>query len=323
MNYGKIAIALVLLAHTAQAQTAGAQAETLFRQGKDLMAKGKYAEACAAFDASQKLAPTVSTLLNQAACREKNNQLATAWGLFLEAERQTRGATDDHSRQFHQVAASKAAKLEPRLSTLTIGVAPDSHVGGLQITRGGEPVDPGAWNKALPVDGGSYEITASAPGNTDWSSTITVGPEHDVKTIDIPRLKAAALEPPPPQIAAAPAPAPAATRRSMVLPLAVGGAALVIGGTALGFELWARSTYDEITPAMSETRRNSLWRSANHKRYAAQGLGIAAIGTAGAAAWLYFRSTSKEAPSANHAVTLHMAPMIAGDRAGIVVLGRD
>jgi len=320
MNYGKIAIALVLLAHAAQAQTAGAQAETLFRQGKDLMAKGKYADACAAFDASQKLAPAVSTLLNQAACREKNNQLATAWGLFLEAERQTRGATDEHSRQFHQVAASKAAKLEPRLSTLTISVAPDSQVGGLQITRGGEPVDPGAWNKALPVDGGSYEITASAPGNTDWSSTITVGPEHDVRTIDIPKLKAAVLEPP--KLAApAPARAPAATRRSIVLPLALGGAALVIGGTALGFELWARSTYDEISPSMSEARRNSLWRSANHKRYAAQGLGIAAIGTAGAAAWLYFRSTSSEAPSANHDAALHIAPMIAGDRAGVVVLG--
>src|SRR5882724_2573792 len=118
MNYGKIAMVLALLGSTAHAQPAGAQAETLFRQGKDLMAKGKIAEACAAFDASQKLDPTIATLLNQAACREKNNQFATAWGLFLEAERQTRSAADPKTQQLHQVAAGKAAKLEPRLSTL-------------------------------------------------------------------------------------------------------------------------------------------------------------------------------------------------------------
>src|ERR1043166_9179048 len=113
----------------AAAQPSGAQAETLFRQGKDLMAKGKTAEACAAFDASQKLDPTISTLLNQAACREKNEQLATAWGLFLEAERQPRTASDAPPQQLHQVAASKAAKLEPRLSTLTITVSSDNRIG--------------------------------------------------------------------------------------------------------------------------------------------------------------------------------------------------
>src|SRR5436190_11289267 len=78
----------------AGAQTAGAQAEVLFRQGKTLFAAGKFAEACAAFDASERLEPDVSTVMNQANCREKNGQLATAWGEFLDAERQTRSATD-------------------------------------------------------------------------------------------------------------------------------------------------------------------------------------------------------------------------------------
>src|SRR5688500_6916501 len=97
----------------AHAQSSTAQAETLFRQGKDLMTQGKIAEACAAFDASQKLDPTIVTLLNQASCREKNGQLATAWGLFLEAERQSRSATDDAGRQLHRVATGHAAKIEP------------------------------------------------------------------------------------------------------------------------------------------------------------------------------------------------------------------
>src|SRR5512147_2936876 len=106
MKYGKIAVAALFAVTTARtgahAQSSTAQAETLFRQGKDLIAHGKIAEACAAFDASQKLDPTIATLLNQAACREKNGQLATAWGLFLDAERQSRAAADEATRQLHQ-----------------------------------------------------------------------------------------------------------------------------------------------------------------------------------------------------------------------------
>jgi hypothetical protein len=53
MRYGKLAIAIaafvaVTAAHTgARAQSSAAQAEALFRQGKDLIAHGKIAEACA------------------------------------------------------------------------------------------------------------------------------------------------------------------------------------------------------------------------------------------------------------------------------------
>src|SRR5512140_835685 len=154
MTYGKITlaalVAVITIPNGARAQSSTAQAEALFRQGKDLIAHGKIAEACAAFDASQKLDPTIATVLNQAACREKNGQLATAWGLFLDAERQSRTATDEATRQLHKVATDHAAKLEPRLSTLTINIPVENRVGGLEILRNNEPVDPGAWNKALP-----------------------------------------------------------------------------------------------------------------------------------------------------------------------------
>ena len=102
-------LAAILAARAASARPAGAQAEILFRQGKELLASGKTAEACAAFDASQKLDPTVSTLLNQASCHEKQGQLATAWGLFLDAERQTRNGIDEATKQLHKVAVEHAA----------------------------------------------------------------------------------------------------------------------------------------------------------------------------------------------------------------------
>jgi hypothetical protein len=333
MKYGTMIVSLPLLvllavsAGAAHAQPSGAQAETLFRQGKDLMARGKTAEACAAFDASQRLDPTVATLLNQAACREKNGQLATAWGQFLEAERQTRSATDDSGRQLHQTAANHAAKLEPRLSTLTITVPPESRVGGLQVTRGGEPVDPGAWNRALPVDGGSYKITASAPGNAEWSTIVAVSDEHDVKTVEIPRLKAALIPPRPTVSSSSPAP-PAAEHpdsgpppRSKLVPLAVGGGAVLLAGGAIGVALWGSSTYDKAKAEPDNARQDSLWHSANTKRYVAEGLGVASLACAGVAVWLYLRP-GDESATASHASRVHVAPIIAGDAVGLLWIGR-
>jgi hypothetical protein len=326
MKLGTIVFLLAALAGAAHAQSSGAQAETLFRQGKDLIARGKIAEACAAFDASQKLEPAVSTLLNQAACREKNGQLATAWGEFIEAERQTRNATDDATRQLHQTAASHAARLEPRLSTLAITVPAENRVGGLQVLRGGEPVDPGAWNRALPVDGGTYKITATAPGNAEWSSMVSVGNERDVKTIEIPRLKAAALGPPRVGTGAeGPRPGPigragsAEPPRSRLVPYALGGGAIALAGGAIGLELWARSTYDQSKTEVDNARQTSLWHSANTRRYVAEGLGVASLACASAAVWLYLRAGAEEAPPGPRAARLHVAPMVARSGGGVML----
>jgi hypothetical protein len=317
---------VVIAAHRdVRAQSATAQAETLFRQGKELVGQGKFAEACAAFDASQKLEPTIATLLNHASCREKNGQIATAWGLFIDAERQSRAATDDPTRQLHKVASDHMAKLELRLSTLTLNVAADNRIGGLEILLNNEPVDPGAWNKPLPVDGNVYQITARAPGNADWSATVTVGIERDTKTIEVPKLKAAALQPAQRTSATAPTPpssAPTETPRSKLVPLLVGGAALGLFVGALGFEVSARSTNDDANRATTQARRDSLWHSANNKRYTAMAFGSGGIVCAGVAVWLYLRGDHTEETSATtQARRLILEPVIRGDQTGLVLAG--
>lgn len=84
MNRSIAIVFVVFLAWCSAAlgQPTGAQAEVLFRQGRDLLAAGKVAEACSSFEESQKLEPAVTTLLDLAGCREKQGQLAIAWGLF-------------------------------------------------------------------------------------------------------------------------------------------------------------------------------------------------------------------------------------------------
>jgi len=309
---------LVALAPHARAAPAGAQAEALFRQGQDLLRQGKIAEACAAFDASEKLDPTIATLLNQASCREKNGQLATAWGEYLEAERQTRSATDAAGRQFHKTAGDRARALEPRLSTLKINIAPDDRVAGLEILRDGDLVDAGAWNQPLPIDGGTYKIAARAPGHAEWTSTIAVGAERDAKSIDIPKLAPMAVAPPPPPKPDAPrSVAPTSPHAASKLPFVIGGAALALVGGAVGFELWGDSTYDRAKRATDAQTQLDLWHSANAKRYLAEGMGVAALGCAGVAIWLYVRGPGS---SADERVVLGPALLHAG--AGLSVSGR-
>ncbi|HWO17144.1 MAG TPA: tetratricopeptide repeat protein [Kofleriaceae bacterium] len=287
-----------------RAQPAGAQAEVLFREGRALMTAGKIAEACAAFEQSQKLDPAPTTLINLAGCREKLGQLASAWGLFLEAERQTRSASDDVAQQLNKVARERAAKLEPRVPKLTISVPDQSKIDGLEIVRDKESIPAVMWNRALPVDGGTYTITARAPGANEWSTRVTLASEADTKTVDIPDLRNLQQDLGQPQtvsagIAGAAKP-PDAGRRGSFAPIVVGAGAVVLLGGALGLSLWGDSTYDKAKAEMTDqARRDSLFDSANRKRYAAEGVAIAGVGCAGVAVWLYLRQRGARAETAS------------------------
>ncbi|MBA2542208.1 MAG: tetratricopeptide repeat protein, partial [Deltaproteobacteria bacterium] len=87
LNVAAILATVLATTATAAADSRTDQADALFRQGRAHAAAGRLAEACAAFDDSQQLAPATTTLFNQADCREKNRQLATASRLFAQAER--------------------------------------------------------------------------------------------------------------------------------------------------------------------------------------------------------------------------------------------
>lgn len=307
--------ALLLSSSSAFAQSAGAQAEILFRQGRDLLAAGKIAEACTSFQESQKLEPTLSTLLNLAACREKNGQLATAWGLFLDAERQTRSATSA-DRQLHDTAAKRAASLEARVSKLEIDVPDASKVDGLEIKRDDERVGSAMWNRALPIDGGTYTISASAPGSQTWSTQITIANEHDSKRIEIPKLTATPTQATPttttPESAATAElkeQETSSSRPSRAVPIAIGAGALVLLGGALAFDLWGDSTYsDAKAEMMNQARRDDLYNSANTKRYTAIGLGVAGVAAGGVAVWMLLRGGKGHADE----TAIHVVPTLNG-----------
>jgi hypothetical protein len=336
----------------AGAQTATAQAQNLFDEGRRLLASGKVAEACLAFEASEKLDPAVTTQLNLASCREQNNQLASAWAAFVEAERMAHAAG---SGKLEKVANGHARKLQPRLSRLTVAVPPDRRIPGLEVLRGSDPVDAARWNQAVPIDGGSYTITARAPGREPWSTITTVKTEGDVQTVAVPQLtesRAAAapvrpapapIEPrrappvaggssppgakapsgvasvPPPPSAPAPEPPDAARRGPWrALMLAAGGGAIAFGGAAVGFKLWGDSIYDDAKNhkvGMTQGQLDSSRHRANVRLYTAQVLGVVAIASAGAAVYFYVRGRGEERAMA-------LAPVVSPEGAGVALTGR-
>ncbi|HSJ99590.1 MAG TPA: hypothetical protein VK932_00060 [Kofleriaceae bacterium] len=192
----------VLLGGAAAAHAQAAEAEVLFRDGRKLIKAGKLAEGCDKIAASERLESSVGALLNLGDCREKLGELASAWAAFRKAEARAKHAGNDEKRRAE--ARRRAALIEPKLVYLVLQVERPPE--GLVVRRGGAPVDAELWNTAVPVDPGTYEIAAAAPGHRPWRTTVAVDARLRRRVVTVPALEPAPPLPPPPSIADAPSP---------------------------------------------------------------------------------------------------------------------
>jgi hypothetical protein len=177
-----VAVSIGVACPDARAQSA--EAEALFRDGRNLIKAGKLAAGCDKLAASERLESSVGTLLNLGDCREKQGKLASAWAAFRKAEGRARRTGGDDRRQAE--AGRRAAQLEPRLSNLVIDVA--ERADGEVVRRDGEIVDEGGWNTPLPVDPGQTTITAEAPGRQPWQMTVAIEAGVPRRLVEVPRL---------------------------------------------------------------------------------------------------------------------------------------
>lgn len=294
------------------AQPATAQAEQLFRDGKRLMGEGNITAACDAFEGSYRMAPAVSTLLNLADCREKNQQYASAWTNFIEAARQSQG--DPSLAALTETARRRAAAVESRLSFLIVNVPDEARIDGLTISRNGTLLDPAAWNRDMPVDGGDYRIEGKAPAFEPWSTTVKVGNAKDKQSVNVPRFRETVTGGPSSSAAAVHADHPrtfGGTRKLAVGLWAVGAAAL---GGGLALELSARNTYDDAKLDHNNDRRHDLTASANRRRHYAQAAGAAGLVAVGVGAVLWYRGGTS-------ARRVALATHVDADLAEVVLVG--
>lgn len=285
-----LAPALALALAASAAAQPNPPAEAAFRDGMRLMAEKRYAEACEAFAASDRVGPSIGAKMKLADCEEKRGRLATAWAAFLDVARLTR---EDPDRQAeYAVVQQRAAALEARLPHLTISVPEGSRVEGLVVMRDGVAIDPGLWNRAIPVDRGAYTVTARAPGHRAWTTSVTIAGDGEERTIEVPRFQVTerAMDGAATGARVVDAGAsPRSTERAWVWPGVLGATAVALGGVALGLELSARGRYDDALASMDPMARADLYDSAVARRRGAIGAGVGALAVAGVAGWLVWR----------------------------------
>jgi len=334
-----LAVALVVLAAStpslarAQGTTDPAAAEALFKQARQLMAEGKYGEACPKLAESQRLDPGTGTLLNLATCYEKNGQIASAWAAYKSAATAAQNANEiDRAK----LARSRAAALEAKLPTLTIVVPAAADRPDLTVTRDGEPVGRPAWGTPIPVDPGAHAVQASAPGRKTWQGQAQVDGAGAKASIEVPALEpdatgaASTAATPGPSTGSTTSPAqPAAEAPSTSSPgstqrtigLILGGVGIVGIGVGAVFGFVAKSDNDGVGGNCNQGVCNQQGLNSLDSAHTAATISTIAFAAGGAAlaggALLYFL-----APHASSGTGLVVAPAAGAHIAGLELHAR-
>jgi hypothetical protein len=299
----------------AQTETRAAVAEALYRQARDLMAAGKYADACPKFAESQRLDPATGTLLNLASCHERQGRLATAW---LEYSDVIAAARRDAREDRVQYASERMAELEPKLSRLTLQLSSDADTPGLDIELDGAKVGRAVLGAPTPVDPGPHTVQVSAPGKKPLNLTVEVGAVADQKTLNIPRLEDAPAESAP---VATPTPLlttstttplsdRATTRPIPTTVYLAGGITLALAAGAGATGLAYLNKRDDYNASKTEERQDAALTYS----YVNLGLWIGAAIGAGVTTYLYVTRPAER-------VSWRVTPLVAPQMAGLGVQG--
>jgi hypothetical protein len=175
-----------------------AVAQSLYDEGKKLMAAEKWSDACPKLEESQRLDPTPVTEFYLADCYERGGRTASAWTTFLDlaASEHKNGGAKAADRE--KLARDRAHALEPKLSQLVIDVPPAVRVAGLAVKRDGEAVREAQWGSPVAVDPGKHTVEASAPGKLPWTTTEDVQAPGSSTTVHVAALADAPVVAPPP-----------------------------------------------------------------------------------------------------------------------------
>jgi tetratricopeptide (TPR) repeat protein len=248
-----VAIILGLAPQSSIAQPANSQAiaaaQSLVDEAGDLMDAKKFALACPKLEQATKLVPQgIGSRLALAECYVGLGRLASAQGQYLQAEALARAAKDSRAKE----AAAEAAKLKPKLATITLAVPSEMQtVEGLALTWDGIVWESAIWGTPIPVDVGTHVLELKAPGWKTWSTEVNIEANGRASKQDVPKLEKAPIETPKPLPATQPV--AAQPTRTWLYPVGIGLATVGVG-LGVGFTIGA-STKDEEAFALAEKLR--------------------------------------------------------------------
>lgn len=218
-------------AHAQDANRVGA-ATLLFDEGVRALDANRLEEACQKLQKSQDLAPSGGTLLALGECHERSGHFASAWLAFRGAAARASAAGKADAEAS---ALEHAAKLEPKLSRLTLKLAPGVPA-NVELLRDTAVVSPSEIGVAVPIDAGMHEVHASAPGAKPWTKQIQIAAAAAV-TIEVPPLESGAAD------GSETGEDPGRTQRLLGFVAAGVGVGALIGGSVFG--ILAKSANDD------------------------------------------------------------------------------
>lgn len=201
------------------------EASRLFREGRAAMLDGRYDEACPMIAESQRLDPHVGTLLNLAACHEKQGKVGSAWVEYQKAltSARTEGQTDRA-----KLAEARITAIEPRVPWIKLVATKDT-----TVTLDGGVVAPVAFGTEMPVDPGAHVVTARGGGDGAFETRVDLREgEHRSVVVELAEPLPPLEEPRPQRVVVDPHPLepaakPKETNRWVVEPGIFGAAAII------------------------------------------------------------------------------------------------
>ena len=221
-------------------------ATELFNAARDLMAEGRFTEACPKLAESVRLDPAVGTLGKLASCEERIGKLMLARTHWQQALNRARSENDERLPLIEN-ELRRLDGLVPKVKLLAPSVRP----AGMRVTLDGTLMSDSSLGVAVPVDPGAHRLEVSAPGKETKVISLELGTDGATTTVRLPSFEdpvavaATTPEPTEPQ----PSVAAPATEVSMHPLRSVGLVVAGVGAVGLGVGAYfgglAKSRLDE------------------------------------------------------------------------------
>lgn len=181
-----VALALASVARAEPTPTEIQAARDLFRKAEADEDAERWADALDKIKRAMSVKPTPGLRFHEALCEEKLGHLVAALADYTAAEQMAR---EQNNKDVLDAVAEPLKTLRIRVPTLTIEVPPAQ---GAQIELDGNPIAPGLYGVAMPVEPGTHRVSARAPGKRLFSTQVTLHErEAETSTVrwtDVPAL---------------------------------------------------------------------------------------------------------------------------------------
>jgi len=183
-------LAIMAVSASAGAQAKDAVGEKLFVDAQEALKAGRVSEACTKFAESNRVDPQLGTLLNLAACHEKDHKPTSAWSEYTRLVDLATKAGDAGRADY---ARKRAAALAPALPQMTLHPPKTATI--TEIAIDGQSIGRSALMTSVPVDPGAHVLALHA-GDRTWTQRVTIA-DTGTTTIDVSEPPPESVKPPP------------------------------------------------------------------------------------------------------------------------------